>query len=717
MKKKFNTNIFQKNKIVLGVIFIFFIAIILQILYLSISPIINGVNLKNFVSNRNTKKEILEASRGNIFDASGKILSQNVTAYTVIAYLDPKRSEKSKTPLHVVDTALTAEKLSPILNMSKEDIEKILKRENAYQVEIGPGGRGISELTKEEITKLELPGIDFIKTYKRYYPSGDFLSYTVGYAVNKEDGIVGEMGVEGYFDEQLKGQNGYKEFQKDLYGFKIPNTNELIKQPIAGKDIYLTINNDIQMFVENAIKNVGNTFDPEFISLTVMDAKSGKILGTGAYPSFDPNLRNITNYLNPLTSFAYEPGSTMKMFTFMAAMEKGVYNGSDTFMSGSKEFKNGENETIKISDWNQVGWGRLDYDTGFALSSNMAVASLLDGKINREDLKIYFEKFGFGSKTGIELPKELSGKIDFKYEVEVVNAGFGQGITTTPIQNLQALTTIANDGIMIRPQIIDKIIDPKTGKVEYESKREELGKIVTSTTINKMKELMYRVINDPKDRTTGYMYKIDGYDIIGKTGTAQIFDNKTGKYMEGKFDSIYSFAGMFPYDNPEIIIYASLKRPKFGGVSALSPAVKTVIEDVAKYYNIYKEDEIVVNDLKIELPSFINKNVDEVTKYLNDRSIKYKVIGNGTKIINQYPGYSNVVLKNDQVILITNEDLNKVPDFVGYSLKEANFLCDYFKYNCKFEGNGYVTEQSIKSNDPYTNELILKLIPKYIPSS
>ena len=718
MKKKHGKRKISFDRIVLMSLTILFLVLFIRVGYLSLASVINGVNIEEFVSGRNTRVENIEATRGSIYDVTGKVLSQNVNAYTVIAYLDPKRSEGAKKNLHVADKEKTAKALAPIINMSEEDILTLLNRENVYQVELGPGGRGITELTKEAILELELDGIDFITSYKRYYPNNDFLSYVIGYAVDREKGITGEMGIEGYFDIELRGEDGFREYQKDLYGFKIPNTKEIVQNPIDGKDIYLTINSDIQMFVESAIKEQGLIYNPEFLNINVMDAKTGKILASSSYPSFDPNLLNMTNYLNPLTSFSYEPGSTMKIFSYMAAMEKGTYNGSSTFMSGSKEYDNGvdeegNKETIKISDWNKKGWGEITYDKGFALSSNIGVANLLETAINKYDLKAYYDKLGFGSKTGIFLPRESTGYVNFKYEVEVVNAGFGQGITTTPIQNLQALTALANDGYMITPHIVEKIVDPKTGKVEYEAEVTKIDKVATTTTVEKMRYLMYKTVHDKKDDTVGYMYKVDGLDVIGKTGTAQIFDNTTGQYMVGSNDVIYSFAGMFPYEDPEIIIYAAMKRPDFGAGSGLYSSVTTIMEDIGKYYNINDiNDKYEGNSLEIKVDTLINKNVTSTLDYYTSRGIDVDIIGEEDIILHQYPSSNSILLNKDKLILFTTGDI-KVPNLVGYSYKEAKYICNYLNYNCKIEGTGYVTSQSLLEGSIYENELVLNLEPKF----
>lgn len=183
-----------------------------------------------------------------------------------------------------------------------------------------------------------------------------------------------------------------------------------------------------------------------------MDAKTGALLATATTPSFDPNIRNITNYLDPTISSPYEPGSTMKTFTYMAAMENGVYNGQETYLSGTYTTTDG---TV-IGDHDRNGWGVITFDKGYAMSSNVGVINLINRHMSSAMLREYFKKLGFGRKTGITLPNEEAGKLDFKYETEIYNAGFGQGITTTPIQNVKAMTSLTNDGMLLEPFIVKK---------------------------------------------------------------------------------------------------------------------------------------------------------------------------------------------------------------------------------------------------------------------
>ena len=219
--KKRKKNNIRYSKIVIFTSLFLFAAMIGRVIQLGLSPEVDGINLKELASKRTTATETLSAERGSIYTKDGEALAQNIASYKLIAYLDPKRTTDKDNPQHVVNKEETAEKLAPILGMTKEEVLKYLSKEDVYQTEFGSKGKGLSEITKNKIEALDLPGLDFIESYKRYYPKGDFASYTVGYAKTEtdeetgEENIVGEMGIEKYYNKILKGEDGYVQYQKE----------------------------------------------------------------------------------------------------------------------------------------------------------------------------------------------------------------------------------------------------------------------------------------------------------------------------------------------------------------------------------------------------------------------------------------------------------------------------------------------------------------------
>ena len=695
MKKRVTV---KPNKFVLFMVAILLCLAIARLLYVSMTSKVDGINLKSFASSRNTVKKTLYAKRGNIYDSSGDALAISVNSYTLIAYLEPKRTVDEKNPQHVVDKKLTAKALAPILDMDESEILKYLNKD-AYQVEFGKKGRNLTEIVKKKIDDLELPGIDFIESTQRYYKMGSFASYLVGYAKTHDDGFIkGELGIESYYDDILSGINGSITYEQDAKGYMLPNRPYYEESAKSGDDIYLTIDSNIQLIVENAVNDLKNTANFEFEVFTIMDAHTGAIVASSTYPTFNPNdLNTLTNYLNPLVSYTYEPGSTMKIFSWASAIEDGFYNGDDTYKSGSIEVAD-----VTISDFNKVGWGEITFDKGFAYSSNVA-ASLLAKNLGREKLLNYYNKFGFGKKTGITLSAELSGTNKFKYESEVATASFGQGgITVTPIQMLQALTMITNDGVMLKPYVIEKIVD-ENGKNVYTSSKEELGRTIKSETAEKLKSLMYTANYDGLTK----VWQPKTVNLSMKTGTAQIPNPSGGGYLSGIYDQIYSVAGFFPSENPKYIVYAAVKKIE-ATQGTFARSVTKAIDEIASYANLTSSTN-TYDDKIIIMENYKSKKTQDVKNTLENNGANVILLGSGKYVVNQYPSKNTKIVKGDKVFLVTNKDDYIMPSITGWSLIDVKTYASLAHLNLTYEGYGYVESSSISEGTSLNIDSILNI--------
>lgn len=684
MKKK-NSTIRISYYGIIGIVLLFGI-ILLKLFYVSNSVVVDGVDIQKYASGRNSKTNKITARRGTIYSANGEALAKDVNAYTVIAFLDESRTTNPDKPRHVVDKEYTANVLTEYLNMSPEAILNLLNMKG-YQVELGPGGRDISEKLKKDIEALDLPGIGFISGTKRYYPFGDFASYTIGYTVKKDNRIIGELGVESFYNNELTGKDGSITYQQDAYGYQIADTPVLTEDAQNGLDIYLTIDSNIQMYLENALSDMANEHEFEWVTATIANAKTGAILGSAVSPSYDPNKLNITNYNNPLVSYSYEPGSTMKIFSFMASMEEGIYKGEEEYSSGTLQV--GKD---KVPDWNKVGWGMISYDKGFTYSSNVAAANL-GLALGKDKLIEYYKKFGFGRKTGIELASEYTGLIKPNYDIEVANAAFGQGIMTTPIQNIQALTSLANSGTIIKPFIVDKVINPDNQEVVYKGERSEVESVVSKNTVDRMLELMYQTVNGDDNLATGKVYKTDSTVLIGKTGTAQIVSS-SGGYISSNYNNIRSFAGLFPHEDPEYIIYFSVKKLQANS-SAIAKPVKSIVESIAKYKNL---DQLVVEQDTskiINVKNYISGHVEDAKNELESLGLNVIVIGDGNRIIDQYPYKKSNVTKASKVFLLTNSTNILMPSMQDWTSNEVGSYCNLVGISYSISGYGRVLKQSI----------------------
>ena len=699
MMKK--TRVIKINTIFIIIVVFIFLCLIFKLLYVGLGNVkVDGDTLASFASSRDTRKKTLTAKRGTIYSESGEVLAKDVNSYTVIAYLNPERTKDPERPYHVVDKERTAELLSPLINMTKERILSLLKstyescNEDGvceelplYQVELGPGGRGITELLKDQIEALELPGIDFIGSTKRYYPNGDFLSYTLGYAKKNDDQeYAGEMGVELYFDDELTGENGYKEYQSDIQGYQITTIPAVEKKSVSGDDIYLTIDTNIQMFTEQAINTLEET-SPEWATVSIVNAKTGAILGVASTPSFNNNTLEIKSYYDPFVSYAYEPGSTMKIFSFLAAMEHGIYKGDEKYKSGVIKVDN-----ANIKDWNNKGWGYITYDEGFMGSSNVA-ATKLGLELGRAKLKDFYTALGFGTETDISLPNETDGVVNFKYNTELAAASYGQGMTVSAVQMIQALTTIANGGMMLKPYIVSKIVSGEDGSVVLKNERTEIRQVASKESVDKVIELMRGVVDGSSDISTGTGYFIKGYDLIGKTGTAQIA-SQSGGYLKGSRNYIRSFAGLFPGEDPEIIVYVAVSKMTDSNV--LKTTVKSLVKDVGTYLNLY-DKSVTEDEESFVVDNYMNKDLEKVSKELTDAKIQHVILGSGNKIINQYPSKNTIFSGDNKIFLLTNDTKFKMPDIKNWSRSEVVTFANMIGLKVEFTGYGYVKDFSIKA--------------------
>ena len=674
--------------VIILIVAFLFVAAIVKLSYIVLSSKVDGIDLQAKAASIATTEETLYANRGNIYDVNGEMLATTVNAYTVIAYLDESRTTDAENPRHVVDKEATAAALAPLLEMSEERILELLNKD-AYQVELGPGGRGITEVLKRAIEELELPGIDFISdSKKRYYSNSTFASYIIGYAKENEEGkLVGELGIEGYYDDLLSGTNGYTQYLKyTSSNYKIPNTPEETVEAVDGSDIYLTIDFDIQYIAENAVKEFQDTYKTEWAIFTVMAADTGAIVASATSPNFNPNDTNtITSYMNPLVSYQYEPGSVMKIFSFASAIEEGLYDGDELYESGSIQV---DSETV-INDVDKT-WGTISFDTGFAYSSNVAATTLAFRLLEYGEKKLpdYYDALGFGKKTGIELANEVSGDMEVVYKSELANSSFGQGISVTPIQMLQALSSMTNDGNIIKPYIVDKIVNSE-GNVTYEGKRTVVNNVYSSQTVEKMHELMHKMIYEGLSTA----WQIEGLSLMGKTGTAQIA-SPNGGYLTGEYDTIRSFAGIFPEEDPEYIVYVAARKVEGNSVK-FANVVTSAIEEIAKHAKLTSETKETDLSKVINIENYLSKDISSVTTMLENQKLNIVVIGNGKYITNQYPLKNGTVLENGKLFLVTNGTELKMPNMTGWSLSDVKNYCNLIGLNLEYNGYGYVSTQSL----------------------
>lgn len=685
-----------------------FLIVMGRFLYIQASGEVANVSLADWAKDKRTSTYYLNSERGKIYDKNGMTLAYNRLTYRLYAVLDENFTVHKKDPQHVVDPKMTAELLAPILDMEETFILKRIEEgieAKRFQVEFGNGGKELSQEIKDKIDELNIPGINFENEAIRYYPNGMFASHILGFARKESfeiedeevEEVIGVTGIEKVMNEMLSGEDGFISYQRDRYNRKLLDPDEIVQKPIDGHDVYLTIDQKVQTLLEDVMTEVDEEYSPERITAIVMNAKTGEIIAMSNRPSYNPNdPADVQNWYNDGISTPFEPGSTVKMFTWAAAIDAGVYNGEEWFKSGSYQ----ANERLqKINDHNHgKGWGSITYDEGFARSSNVAASKLVWEKLGTEKYLEYIQAFDFDKKTNIDLPGEIAGQILFNWPQEKITTGFGQGSTLTPIQQMKAATAIVNGGEMLKPYIIKEIVNPDTGEIIQEGSREVVGEPIAASTADQVIELLDSVVNE--EYGTGKPYRLDDYSVIGKTGTAEIPNPTGGGYLPGRENNVFSFLGMAPKDDPELIMYVSINRPKLPenkpGSAPVSYIFKNVMENSLRYLNISPDKNVQEKINTVELPKMVGAKTSTITESLAETELNITVVGTGKEIIKSSHQEGNKVFSNDHIILIT--DKPTMPNIIGWSLRDVHKLSDLIGFKMESIGNGYVTTQNIKKD-------------------
>ncbi|HET7522391.1 MAG TPA: penicillin-binding transpeptidase domain-containing protein [Bacillales bacterium] len=687
-----NRNI-NKGAALLSIVFLLlFFTLIARFGYIEATKRVEGEGLQQLAWDTWARSGELQAHRGTIFGTKGEPLAKNVPAFTVYAVLSEKHQ-----PDYVKDPEMTAEKLAPILNMEKSRLMELLTKD-AYRVELGPGGRRIGYDKKEKIAALELPGIGFIRQSRRFYPNGKFASYVLGFVTrDRETGkLVGEMGIEKTMNRKLQGEDGSFRYLSDPAGVRLPGTEEAADEPEDGNNVYLTIDSHIQMFLEYAVSKAYEAYDPKRIMAVVMNPDTGEILAMSNRPSFNPNTRQIDDYTNDIVSGRFEPGSVMKIFTLAAAVDAGVYDGDDTYLSGKYHVPGGT-----VTDWNGSGWGRITFNQGVQRSSNVAFAILAREKLGFDDFYEYLMAFDFKKRTGIALPDEANSVFQYDVPYEKTTTAFGQGTAVTVMQLIKASTAVANNGKMMKPYIVEKVVNPNTGEVVLKNEPKVEGTPISAETAKKVRNLLRTVVTGKHG--TGREFAIDGYAVAGKTGTAQIV-GPNGTYIEGKY--IHSFLGMAPKDDPKLVMYVAVGRPdvkySYQGSRPVADIFTFVMKHSLQYLNVGPEvtgESEKPTDFSVKLRNHKGETVEHAKEALESKGMKVVTIGSGKTVTAQIPHRGTTVLSGERVLLRT-EGRAEMPDLSGWSLADVMKLAELLHLHPDIEGSGYVISQNVAPGTP-----------------
>lgn len=540
-----------------------FVLIVLRLFYWQV---LAGESLRQDASNQYYLELTLPAARGEIRSGDGAPLAMNVQSYLV--YAQPKQ---------ISEKGIFASKVGPVLSIDQAKLLSDISTEGRMWV---PLAKRVDIDTVDSLKKLSLEGIGFELTAKRFYPEASMAAQLLGFVGSDELGNdKGYFGLEGYYDRELRGKDGYLQIEKDVRGAPIPIGEVKRIEPQNGRDLTLWVDRTIQHIVENRLLAGIAKYGAKSGSVVVMDPNTGGILAMASYPSYDPLNYSIFDkslYRNPLVADSYEPGSTFKSIVMAAALNEHEITPATTM---------DENGPVPIGPywirtWNNQYHGIQTMTEIIEHSSNVGMV-FVGKKLGVNRMVKYLHAFGFGKPTGVDLQDETSPDMrqdkDWK-EIDLATASFGQGIAVTPLQMVRAVGAIANDGWLMEPHMVKSITGDNGKVIEIQPKR--ISRIISKEASNAMTEIMINAVDNGEAKWA----KPKGYRIAGKTGTAQI--PVAGHYDDKK--TIASFIGFAPADNPLFVMLVTIREPSSSqwGSETAAPLFFTIAQDIFMYKGI-----------------------------------------------------------------------------------------------------------------------------------
>ncbi len=530
----------------------------------------------------------------------------------------------------IEDPEKTSYKLADILEIDLgELLNKLNKKSNRFQII----KRRITAEEEKKVRDLNLKGIYMESESWRYYPGGDLAAQLIGFVGYAGNERLGRYGIERQFEQELRGKNGFVDQEKDIFGNWIPVGKRFLLPKQDGSDLVLTIDHIIQYKAELALHNAIKKHKADGGKIVIMDPKEGKILAMANYPSFDLNrfseVEDMGIFINQIVTDAYECGSVFKPITMAAGLDAGLVEPDTTYVDKGSVLEAGY--IIKNSD--EKSHGEQTMTQVIEKSLNTGVIFVQE-KIGKERFLRYIKQFGFGEKTGIELPNESIGNITNLYtdrKIEFYTASFGQGITVTPLQLAVAYSAIANGGELLQPQIIDKVIRKKGEGEEEEiqvSQREVKRKVISQQSAQKLALMLQSNVENGHGKLAG----VPGYFIAGKTGTAQVADKEKGGYL--KDITVGTFAGFGPVEDPVFTMVVVINNPKdvIWAESSAAPVFGELAQFILDYFEIEPTREFSAQDLA----NFAQKHnyltiEEEDNKESEDKNNKEKEEENNSK--------------------------------------------------------------------------------------
>ena len=696
----------KKLKLIRSFSFGIFLLLIVRIFWIQF---IDGSWLKEKAYRQQTSSTIISPERGSILDVNGKPLAMSEDVDT-ISINPTKISEKNKT--------VVAKGLSEIFELDYEEILKKVNSSSSFETII-------KKVENDKVSKLEdwmsnnniTTGINIDEDKKRFYPYNELAAQVIGFCGTDNQGLAG---IEASYDNILVGRSGKVVTTIDLNNSEISDNYATYIEAENGSDVYLTIDINVQAIVEKYIEKAVKNNECEYANAIIMEPSTGNILSMASYPNFnlnapfEPNTEESIKNWDKMTSDEkstflyqmwrnenisdlYEPGSTFKTLVSAIALEENITetNINKDFYCKSYENING----TKIRCWSTKPHGYETLTEALANSCNPAFMQL-GKRIGTDTFYKYFEAFGLFNKTGIALPLESTSIFlskDKVKSVELATTSFGQRFNITPIQLITAVSSLANDGILVTPQIVSKTINNDTGAVISTSTK-EIRQVVSKETANNVIDMMEYVVTNG----TGKKGSVKGYTIAGKTGTSEaISGSKKGNTL--------SYIAVAPSENPSfvaLVVLYNTPTTQSQGSTIAGPIMSNILSEVLPYLGITSDEaSISAGSKQVTIPNIVNKTITEAEKLLKNLGLNVVISCDGDKnstlVTTQVPAARTILLE-DSVVLLYGENNStrtsvSVPNLKGMSFSEAKSTLKKYNLNISYTGTGTVSKQSIQT--------------------
>lgn len=566
-----------------------------------------------------TRELPFRAERGDIVDANGIVLAKSATSYTLYA-----RPNEMKNINYIADS------IADIIDMDRDKLAEKLSKKGVSEITVA------KNLTKNQMLSLiatDVQGLYLTANSDRYYAYGNFLTQVLGFT--NSDG-VGQSGVEMYYDSYLKGVDGASYTQTDLIGRKLSSNVTTYVDSIKGMTTNLTIDYYMQNFAQKAVQDAQKTYNSNSASCIIMSANTGAVLAMASAPTYDLNdiPRDDMELLlkgsrNLLVTDVYEPGSTFKILTSAIGIEQNAIKKS--YYCGGGSVVDGQ----RIKCWRSIGHGSQDFRKGIQNSCNCVFMDIALS-VGKDTMYDYFSKFGLGQKTGVDVSGEAKGIMlnpERVQNVDIARIGFGQAIAVTPIQLASAVCSVVNGGKLYQPYVVGSIEDGK-GNTAYSHIPKVIGKTVSPDTSSQMKDYLYSVVSEGSGKNA----YVAGYNIGGKTGTAQKYEN--GAIARGKY--ISSFIGFTDVGDDTLVCLMLVDEPQgyayYGSIVA-APYVGKIFSNIYAYKNIrptYGDDE-GAGYTEVPMPDILGMSIADASVALKKAGLDYEFAGEGGKVTYQFP--------------------------------------------------------------------------------